>query len=259
MFNNASSGTLFLPAGDQLRMLDTDSTTALQIADYHGNPFVDFDSINHQVGIGTSSLLATPHLDQGGTQSQDTLLIGNDTTKGLQLRDTGSALDLESIGVALFVNSTTQQPIYLNPSGGNVGIGTNNPQVVLDVNGDVRSDAALQVFRDVDGTVPNRPDQIYLQGVSNPNLKMYVGFDTTNQVGLIQALEEGVAWRNISFVRDGGNVLIGTTSPGNKLTVSTALTDDGVTIFGANSQDVVLLTNLGNSAYNSSLSRTIEA
>lgn len=102
---------------------------------------------------------------------------------------------------------------------GNVGIGTTLPGVALDVNGDARSNTSLQVIRDVDGSGSARPDQLYLQGATNPNLKMYLGFDTTNKYGLIQALEEGVAWRDIAFVRDGGNVGIGGTNPNARLSV----------------------------------------
>jgi hypothetical protein len=42
----------------------------------------------------------------------------------LMLRDTGTAVDIESIGVPLFVNNTTKQNLSLNPSGGQVSIGT---------------------------------------------------------------------------------------------------------------------------------------
>jgi hypothetical protein len=73
--------------------------------------------------MGTGSPAATLHINEGGNASNDSLLIGNNTTKGLQLRDTGSAVDLESFGVPLFVNNVTQQPEYLNLGGGQVFIG----------------------------------------------------------------------------------------------------------------------------------------
>ena len=41
----------------------------------------------------------------GGSANSDSLLIGNGTTKGLMLRDNGTAVDIESIGVDLFLNN----------------------------------------------------------------------------------------------------------------------------------------------------------
>jgi hypothetical protein len=46
-----------------------------------------------------------------------------------------------------------------------------------------------------------------------------IGFDATNTYGWIQALEQGVAYRNLILNGAGGNVGIGTTSPGQNLTV----------------------------------------
>jgi hypothetical protein len=84
-------------------------------------------SIGGTFGIGTSFPQASLNVNHGGTATQDTLLVGNNSTKGLQLRDTGTAVDLESIGVPLFVNNTTKQNLLLNPAGGPVGIGTTSP------------------------------------------------------------------------------------------------------------------------------------
>jgi hypothetical protein len=75
------------------------------------------------VGIGTSAPQAELNLNAGGNANDDTLLLGNTTSKGLRLRDNGTAVDLESIGVPLYVNLVTKQPAYLNPSGGQVFVG----------------------------------------------------------------------------------------------------------------------------------------
>jgi hypothetical protein len=84
-------------------------------------------SFNNQVGIGTSFPQAELNLNYGGAANADTFLIGNNTAKGLQMRDNGTGVDLESIGVPLYVNYTTKQPLFLNPNGGTVNIGTNPP------------------------------------------------------------------------------------------------------------------------------------
>jgi len=70
-----------------------------------------------------------------------TTLIGS-TAKGLQIRTTGSAVDLESLGSALAINYGlgVARNTYLNVYGGNVGIGTDNPQQKLHVAGLARFD-----------------------------------------------------------------------------------------------------------------------
>ncbi|MGO9275186.1 MAG: hypothetical protein ACLQOO_33955 [Terriglobia bacterium] len=108
---------------------------------------------NGNVGIGTSAPAAELNLNQGNTQNQDTLLIGNNSTKGLQLRDTGLGVDIESYGVGLFINNNAGQDIILNANasgnGGRVGVGTNSPVALVDVEGGMASSgngiAGLQV------------------------------------------------------------------------------------------------------------------
>jgi trimeric autotransporter adhesin len=96
----------------------TTGTTATGTLGVNGNAV--FGGI---VGIGTNFPQVELNLDQGDNANNDALLIGN-YNKGLQLRDTGSAVDLESWGVPLYVNNVTQQPLLLNPSGGPVYVDT---------------------------------------------------------------------------------------------------------------------------------------
>jgi hypothetical protein len=78
---------------------------------------------NNRVGIGTAFPQAELNLNYGGAANADTFLIGNNSNKGLQLRDTGTGVDIESIGVPLYMNYVTEQPAYINPNGGSVFIG----------------------------------------------------------------------------------------------------------------------------------------
>jgi hypothetical protein len=94
------------------------------------------------VGIGTHSPQALLNLDFNGTANSDTFLVGN-TTKGMQLRDTGGAVDLESLGAPLFINYATGASTYLFNL---VGIGTSNPQVELNLDqGDTATNDALLI------------------------------------------------------------------------------------------------------------------
>jgi hypothetical protein len=96
------------------------------------------------VGIGTSAPQAELNLNAGGNANDDTLLLGNTTSKGLRLRDNGAGVDLESIGVPLWVNVVTQQPVHLNPGGlvyvGNYSIG--GPPGALNVGGILQPDGS---------------------------------------------------------------------------------------------------------------------
>jgi hypothetical protein len=93
-------------------------------------------AFGNSVGIGTAIPQAELNLNVGGTANKDDLLIGNNSTKGLRLRDSGTGSDLESIGVPLYVNFVTKQPLYLNPNGGAIGLGTANTQIGFSANGE---------------------------------------------------------------------------------------------------------------------------
>ena len=93
--------------------------TKRMVIDRHGN-----------VGIGTPSPAANLHLYTG------TFLLGTSSAKQLRLRDTGSALDIESLGAPLFINNGATQNVYL--LGAKVGIGTITPSQKLDVAGNAR-------------------------------------------------------------------------------------------------------------------------
>lgn len=91
-----------------------------------------------RVGIGTTSPQATFQINEGDQAKNDTFVMGNLTTKGLRMRDDGWAVDIESIGIPLYVNSATKQDTIINPLSGNVGIGLTKPDAKLDVNGEIQ-------------------------------------------------------------------------------------------------------------------------
>ncbi len=91
---------------------------------------------NTSVGIGTTAPAATLHLDlldNGGSGASDSLLIGNTSSRGLELSDGGgSGVNIASFGVPLLINNSGQNTV-LNPSGGIVGIGMSSPSNILTV------------------------------------------------------------------------------------------------------------------------------
>lgn len=126
-FNGTANSDTFLVGNTTKGMQLRDTGGAVDLESLGAPLFINYATgastyLFNLVGIGTSNPQVELNLDQGDTATNDALLIGN-YNKGLQLRDTGAAVDLESWGVPLFVNNVTQQPEYLNPSGGLVTIG----------------------------------------------------------------------------------------------------------------------------------------
>ena len=107
------------------------------------------------------------NLNAGGRANADTLLLGNTSSKGLQFRDNGTGVDIESIGVPLNVNFVTQKPTYINPNGGQVFVNYNASGAV--------QDAAL-VVGDIDYGATGRRSALFSDDVQiNGNL--FVGGD----------------------------------------------------------------------------------
>lgn len=101
-------------------------------ADMHlqtdGNTRVFIES-GGNVGIGTTSPQNLLHVN-------GTTLIGA-TTKGVRMRNTGTMVDIESLGTDLALNYQTGENTVMNVVSGNVGIGTSAPASKLDVRGNV--------------------------------------------------------------------------------------------------------------------------
>jgi len=63
-------------------------------------------------------------------------------------------------------------------------------------------------------------DQVFIRGATDNNKQLRLGFDTTSDYGLIQALIEGTDWTGLALNPFGGNVGIGTSAPSARLDVA---------------------------------------
>ncbi|MBK9944220.1 MAG: fibronectin type III domain-containing protein [Kouleothrix sp.] len=117
----------------------------------------------------------------------------------------------------------------LQVSNGGINIGTTGAATgELRASGKLYSPAVVLQSDAGDGSATTVPGQLGIVGATNPNLLGLIGFDTTTKQLYIQALESGVAWKNIILANNGGSVGIGSTSPSEKLAVSGNVNISGV-------------------------------
>ena len=104
--------------------------------------------------------------------------------------------------------------MYINPSG-NVGLGTISPGYKLDVNGPSNSNGSTV------GIKASNAEPALALFDSTQNRSLYLGYSVTNDAGSIFAYgRDGTGAKNIVMQQYGGNVGIGTTAPGELLSVN---------------------------------------
>lgn len=107
--------------------------------------------------------------------------------------------DLASAAVAFGYGQSSSFTETMRIQGnGKVGIGTSTPQRLLTVNGSTASPGS---------------DSTYQAGIGTGSKQLILGYDTTDDVGVIAASDYTTAWKNISIAPAGGSVGIGTTTP----------------------------------------------
>jgi hypothetical protein len=106
---------------------------------------------------------------------------------------------ISGLNVAFRTGSTPAETMRIT-NGGTVGIGTTAPKAKLQILGP---------------TLTLNNENSYAAWVSDTGddtKGLLLGYDLVNDVGVIQAVDQGVAWKSISIASNGGNVSIGTTT-----------------------------------------------
>jgi len=172
------------------------------------------------VGIGTGAPGAKLTIAAGAFQTDTENIRFNRTEDSARYNsiysrsDATAAANNIAFKVHNAVDTTSQTEVMRLLGNGNVGIGTTNPDAKLDVAGLIKTEGALNSFR-------NYYDATHFSEItakSNGDLQMY-GFN-------------GATYQNILLAMDGntqaGNVGIGTTNPTHKLET---YSDNGVSAY----------------------------
>jgi hypothetical protein len=126
----------------------------------------------------------------------------------------GSMLQVNG-GAAIGYSAATTAPTNGLVVSGNVGIGTTSPTT------------KVQISADATGTWAGDLGQFVISGATDSTKRLGMMIDTTNNVAAIQAQKSGTGAYSLALNPAGGNVGIGTTSPGTLLHVAS---DAGTTL-----------------------------
>jgi hypothetical protein len=144
------------------------------------------------------------YFDTTGAVASNYITVTNDywTTIHCARGNTSTINLTNGNGITFFESSIERMRIA---AGGNVGIGTTSPA------------NKLVVTSDASPTNENTY-AIAAASASDPAYKTIIGYDYTNDIGLIAAVRTGIGWRNLSIPQ--GSLGIGTYSPSYKLDVN---------------------------------------
>src|SRR3972149_4174777 len=152
----------------------------------------------------------------------------------------GKILRVNSIEDALEFDSIVQ----LDIANSRLGINEATPLTSLHVSGSDNVQT-LEGDEEDDGVVGTvLAGQLIIQGASDTNKRLSIGYDTVNNNAFIGAAEVGTAWRNIVIARVGGNVGIGMIPGAFKLDLTGSQRLTGNLTFGSGG----LITSQSNSA-----------
>jgi hypothetical protein len=188
-------------------------------AESHSNVPVKNGLVNLKIGKGSPSIFAlnaTFETIKWNSEKPFYVRINFPT-----LSINGSYQQLGSVPYALSAGSSDWKTRgdTISYSLKRIGIGTDFPEQPLTIAGNTSG--------------VNVAAQLGIQTLSNPNSRLYLGYHPTKNYGSIQALTEGVTYRNLILNAEGGNVGIGVSNPTSKLAVDGTTVTEGLRVNGS--------------------------
>ena len=200
-----------------LPVIEAFSDYTVRLGTYGGASGSTVNITGSNVGIGTNVPLAKLQVASGtGTTMLVGRASGNSSIKAGADAD-GGYLSLDSNGSATIINHYVTDNIWLVTGGGNVGIGTTAPGAKLQVYGNMQIYAGSSGNSDplcFGGETGTSKKAIFLENF----WMVYQGHD--NEGHKFRSVAAGGGYTDDMVITGGGNVGIGTTSPGAKLEVS---------------------------------------
>ena len=164
-----------------------------------------------KVGIGTTAPASLLHIEN--TTGEVARFVGNATANmRIAIGNVAGHGYIESKQN----NTNTAFPLSLNPSGGNVGIGTTSPSQLLEVGAESISNTYIQV-----SAANNTASGIKFRSDSSLTIGYDIGYEGNGNYFFFKNAVAGTVTERMR-IDSAGNVGIGTTSPAAKLHASTS-------------------------------------
>ena len=206
----------------------TDTLTALVVNDTDSNNVLTVDTINNRVGIGTTSPGFKLQIAQDQTYAptdSGQIVISGTTTQNKRLM-----LGFDTTNNYGYIESAwrgqTYEPLALQPSSGNVGIGTTAPESLLDLT--QNSDPNL-ILRHLNETLNDQATINFLANTgavsainATAQIKAIVEQATPSTLkgSLLFRTNRGDTVQDAMAIDETGNVGIGTIGPTAKLDIN---------------------------------------
>jgi hypothetical protein len=185
----------------QLMTLNRDSRLIVGTGTTFGNQALTTPGINISNAAAVSATITLADGASGSTDSR--LLFGNTTSSYGALRMVFNSTSSISLDAVTWGNTATTKNLVLNTNGGNVGIQTTTPGSQLEIG----------------GTNP----EIRLGPVAATS-GAYMSYNTASNYFSLNAVTQGVGYRDLVFANDGGGFAVGIISPITTGSVSKSLT-----------------------------------
>ena len=138
----------------------------------------------------------------------------------------GSRITTNSgLGNVYFTGGSDSVKMFINGSNGNVGIGTTSPSFKLDVTGDIALSNDLYVSNGNFIKLQRNSGGLYLDVLGTPSGTDDVRLLSSGDFNFVNG-----SLTNLLTIKNGGNVGIGTTSPGTKLHVEGSSAGAGIVL-----------------------------